>query len=224
MWKKRNAVNRRVFKSSGGALFEGTGQLIGMTTSGVDNVNANLNFAVASEEFVPMVNKYKNKDFNSIQASFPIPYTPEPPPAPIHHAVLGNIALGMTQQEVMHYSGGDFDHAEDNKLYFRNVNVLGYFANIIYEFEGNRLVGINVYHYIVENQKDLKILEAFFLMIFDVVRKIYGTQAELYTDWLNDEDGFNLSALWTTTTHNTQLMVRVTMDFETFGGLRISLN
>ncbi|MDX1701422.1 MAG: hypothetical protein R3250_12435 [Melioribacteraceae bacterium] len=69
--------------------------------------------------------------------------------------------------------------------------------------------GINVYHYIVENQKDMKILEAFFLVMFDEIRKVYGAPAELNTYWLKDEDGDNLSTLWMTTTHNTLLMVRV---------------
>ena len=202
--------------SSGGALFDVSGQLIGMTSSGYDSGSANLNFAVATEEFVPMVNKYFSKKYDSIKASFPLP-TPDLTP------VLGDIALGMTMEQVMDLSGGYFESKTSSHLYYYDVNVLGYQAKISYEFKDNKLVAINVFHDIVMNQSDLDILEAFFIVMYDDISKSYGAADYIDTDWSDDEDGYVLSAHWDTPDHSTLLMVKVTMEYDTFGGIRISI-
>lgn len=59
--------------SSGGGLFNTNGQLIGITSSGFDSNSANLNFAIAPEEYMPLVKKYLTQSHRSITASFPIP-------------------------------------------------------------------------------------------------------------------------------------------------------
>ena len=210
--------------SSGGALFNVSGQLIGITSSGYDDVSANLNFAIASEEFVPMVNNYIHKDFNKVNASFPILSIPEQPTKPVQKPILGDVALGMTKQQVKQLSSGNFSSESTNNVYFSNVVVLGYLADISYEFENGRLVAINAYHYIVENQNSIDILEAFFVVLYDEISKQFGKAYSIDTNWYDDEDGFVLSAFWMNSDHNTLLTVKVTMDYETFGGIRISIS
>jgi S1-C subfamily serine protease len=58
--------------SSGGGLFSTNGQLIGITSLGYDSTSANLNFAIATEEFNPLINKYSKVAHSSIKASFPL--------------------------------------------------------------------------------------------------------------------------------------------------------
>lgn len=205
--------------SSGGALFDESAQLIGMTSSGYDDASANLNFAVATEEFVPMVNKYINKDFNSINSSFPT----EQPTQPVLIPVLGDIALGMTKDQVGYLAGGEFSHETVNGFLFSNVNVLGYLADVSYEFEMNKLIAINVYHYAADNQSGLTALEDFFLVMYEEAVRVYGGEDMLDIDWYDDEDGYALSAYWVTADHDLLLRVKMTMDYNTFGGIRISI-
>ena len=201
--------------SSGGAMFDVTGQLIGMTSSGYDDVSANLNFAVATEEFVPMVNKYINKDFNSIYASFPIPHTPNSPP------VFGDISFGMTKKQIVGLSDGVFKRETTNNLYFSNVNVLGELAEVSYEFVGDQLEAINVYHYSVDNQRDFSILEDFFIIMYNEIYLIEGREIFLDTDWYDDGDSYQLSAYWVTANYNTLLTVVVKAN-DAYGGIRLS--
>jgi S1-C subfamily serine protease len=63
--------------SSGGGLFNTLGQLVGITTSGYEDSNANLNFAVASEDFIQLVSKYQNRKHSDIKAEFPIDNVPK---------------------------------------------------------------------------------------------------------------------------------------------------
>jgi S1-C subfamily serine protease len=56
--------------SSGGPLFNMEGEVVGLTTMGIDDSKAHLNFALSSTEFVNVINKYKNSSFISIKASF----------------------------------------------------------------------------------------------------------------------------------------------------------
>ncbi|CAM3228713.1 S-layer-like y domain-containing protein [Filibacter tadaridae] len=216
--------------SSDGGLFDVSGKLIGITSSGYDKAYANLNFAVASEEFVPMVNKYINKDFKNINASFAKPNIPEQPTKPTEptepnqYPVLGKVALGMTKEQVKNLAGGYFSNETTNTLYFSNANVLGYLADTSYEFQGNKLVAINVFHYVVENQYDLDILEAFFVVMYNEISDVYGRADILDTDWYDDNDGYSLSAYWMNPTHNTLLVVKIMESFDTYGGIRISIS
>ena len=203
--------------SSGGSLFDTSGELIGMTTSVIDSGSANLNFAIASEELVPMVNKYKNKNYDSILASFPFPTTSDEAPG------LGDISLGMTMEQVRNLSAGSYLSEDNNHLVYSDVTVLGYLADVIYQFQNNRLVAINVYHYVVDDIQDLDTLERFFVVLYDEVSKIYGEADELDTDWNNDEVDYHLSAYWTRPDHVTMVTVNMTINSNTFGGLSISI-
>ncbi|WP_197206586.1 S1C family serine protease [Cytobacillus firmus] len=199
------------FGSSGGGLFSTSGQLIGITTSGIGD--ANLNFAVASEEFVPVVNRYAKLTHGSIKASFP----------KISISLLGGISLGMTKQQVKQQSSGMLLEEGSDKLVFQNVSVLDYPANVIYEFDNNILTAVNVYHNIAENVGDLSLLEDYFINIYQKITPYYGEPEHLDTDWMDDEEGYVLSAYWTAVDHDTMLIVQITFDYDSYGGLRISI-
>jgi S1-C subfamily serine protease len=200
------------FGSSGGALFNMNGQLIGVTTSGVGE--ANLNFAVASEEFLPMVKKYGTLAHSGIPASFP----------KFSYSLLGDIELGMTKEQVKEASKGSLVEETADELHYMNVDVLGYSASVIYIFENGELVTVNVYHDKVINVEDLETLENYFIELYEKIQLIYGDADYLDTEWLDDEDGYILSAYWTDGQQDTMLIVQITMDEETLGGLSITIS
>ncbi|WP_342560619.1 S1C family serine protease [Psychrobacillus sp. FSL W7-1457] len=207
--------------SSGGALFNTNGQLIGMTTSGIDSLSANLNFAIATEVFVPLVNKYIGKNHRNINASFPIISTPLPV---TNTPVFGDIAMGMTKQQVNNLSGGSLKNETQDLLFYSDVSVLGLLGDVNYEFKNNRLVAINIFHYAVDNQ-DIDTLEAYFVLMHDVLSESYGLAKVLDTNWFDDKDVYRLAAYWVLADHNTLLNVTITSDYiQTYGGLRISIS
>ncbi|MFD0714278.1 stalk domain-containing protein [Paenibacillus sp. GCM10027626] len=69
--------------SSGGGLFNTQGELVGITTSGIES-QANLNFAVSVSEAAAMIGKVANRDFADISTtSFPgAAQTSKPQPKP----------------------------------------------------------------------------------------------------------------------------------------------
>lgn len=210
--------------SSGGGLFDVRGRLIGMTSSGIDGVNANLNFAITTDEFVSMVNKYINQNFDKINANFPITQPPQSMPNTDQPVVLGNIALGMSKQQVKNVSGGYFFDETSNILRYSDVTVLGYLADVNYEFQSDKLIAINVFHHVVENQYDLNTLEAFFSVMYGEIEDAYGLEANIVdSNWYDDKEGYILSAYWVTIDFNTLLVVQIKSDASTYGGIRISM-
>jgi S1-C subfamily serine protease len=203
--------------SSGGAMFDVRGQLIGMTSSGLDGVSANLNFAIATEEFFPLVKKYSGKKHASIKASFPIP-------APsLQTPVLGNISLGMTMQQVKDLSGGVYYSEDKNYLYYSDVSAFGLLADVNYEFKNNKLISISVFHYIAFNVTDLDIIETYFDFMYAELSKIYGAADEVDSNWVEVDEGYVLTAYWSSPDHDTVLVVHVSWEDETFGGISISI-
>ena len=200
--------------SSGGALFNESGQLIGMTSSGYDDVMANLNFAIATEEFVPLVNKYKTMNFGSIPASFI--------PSPTQVPVLGNVALGMTMEQVKQLTQGNFVEEDAIGLYYSDVNAFGYQADIIYEFQNNKLFAMTVYHYIAD-QTEVENLEDYFNGMYDDFVETYGVADDLDQDWNDDEEDSSLYAYWMTPAYHLLLSVTMTFDNESYGGIRIEI-
>lgn len=203
--------------SSGGAMFDVRGQLIGMTSSGLDGVSANLNFAIATEEFFPLVQKYSGKKHASINASFPIP-------APsLQTPVLGNISLGMTMQQVKDLSGGVYSSEDKNNLNYSDVTAFGLLANVNYEFKNNKLISITVFHYVAFNVTDLDTIETYFDFMYDELCKIYGAADEVDSNWVEVDEGYVLTAYWSSPDHDTVLVVHVSWEDETFGGISISI-
>jgi hypothetical protein len=108
-------------------------------------------------------------------------------------------------------------------LTFANVEVFGYISEVVYEFKDNKLVAINIYQNAFDNQNELAILETFFSVMYNELTDIYGKADTLDTDWYDDENSYQLSAYWLNSNHDTLLNVVVTMDSETYGGIRISI-
>ncbi|MDX1774902.1 S-layer homology domain-containing protein [Oceanihabitans sediminis] len=149
--------------------------------------------------------------------------TPEQPTQPNQTPVFGDISLGMTMDEVIGLSDGEFVSETNAILTFANVNVFGYLSDVVYEFEENKLVAINVYQYAFDNQNELAILETFFSVMYNELTDIYGKADTIDTDWYDDENSYQLSAYWVNSNHDTLLNVVVTMESDTFGGIRISI-
>ncbi|EWG08627.1 hypothetical protein [Cytobacillus firmus] len=141
----------------------------------------------------------------------------------IYSPILGKVTLGMSKQQVKEQSSGILSEETSDRLVYQNVNILGYTGMVIYVFENNALVAVNVYHDIMESVDDLNLLEAYFVTMYEKIIPYYGDPVSLDTDWLNDTGGYNLSAYWITNDHNTLLTVQVTYDYDTYGGLRISI-
>lgn len=200
--------------SSGGGLFDTSGQLIGMTSSGFDSLSANLNFAISTEVFMPLVKKYSSKNHASINASFPIQ---------VQTPTLDKISLGMTMEQVKNLSGGVFYSQENEYLTYTDVTVYGLMADVDYEFENNKLVSISVYHYVADNATDLESIENYFDYMYDQLRLTYGEADELESDWVEVDDGYRLAAYWAINKHDAFLLVQVFLNDETFGGVQFTI-
>lgn len=199
--------------SSGGGLFNKKGELVGITSSGY-NSNADLNFAVAIDEMSSW-NKYFKMNYNDIKV-LPIDNLSNVP-------ILGNIALGMTKAQVKKLETATLYQENSNSLAYKNKLIFEYTANVIYEFKDDKLVAINIFHDVVNNQDDLKLLEAYFLAMYDKISAIYGESDSLDTDWYDDEDGYSISAFWDEDTEGILLTSTIMDDFSSFGGIRIAL-
>jgi Copper amine oxidase N-terminal domain len=147
------------------------------------------------------------------------------PTTPIYEntPVLGQVALGMSKQEVKSVAAGTLINETSTELLFQGAIVLGYSANVLYEFRNDKLIAINVYHDVVKNQSDLAILETFFVVMFEEIYNVYGDPVGVDTNWFDDVDGNRLSAFWQTVDHSTLLAVHVTLDYSTYGGIRIAV-
>ena len=199
--------------SSGGGLFNSKGELVGVTASGY-NSSADLNFAVAIDEASIWYN-YFNMEFEDIKV-VPFEDTTSVP-------VFDNIALGMTKEQVKNIETAKLYNETSNRLSYRNKLVFDFSANVSYEFENNKLVAINVFHDVVNDQGDLDLLETYFVVMYDNLSKIYGEPTVLDTNWYDDDDGYTLSAFWLTNDNNILLTSRIQADYSSFGGIRISI-
>ena len=200
--------------SSGGGLFNKKGELVGITTSGYTS-NADLNFAVAIDEASNWY-RYFSVSFKDI-AVLPPEVITNPP-------VFGDIALGMTKNQVKHLETGTLLNEKSDSLFYRDIWVFDYHSEVIYEFENNKLVAINIYHTVVDNLYDLDLLETYFKLMLDNLIYIYGKPYFLDTNWFDDSDGYTLSAYWSSNGHDTLLVTKVTVEYSTYGGIRISIN
>ncbi|WP_306009327.1 S-layer homology domain-containing protein [Bacillus sp. MMSF_3328] len=148
---------------------------------------------------------------------------PAPAPTPTKTPVIGNIALGMTKQEVKNTTGGYLAKEDATRLLYSGANVLGLTADIIYEFSDNSLTSINIYHDVVNNAADLELLEEYFYLMYDNISSVYGEAAYIDADWGDDIDSYSWAASWPRQGFGTYLIVNVALDYSTWGGLRITI-
>lgn len=205
--------------SSGGGLFNSKGELVGITTSGYLGGNANLNFAVGIDEAKGW-NKYFTMDFAKIKSE---PFVSPSTGTTLPIDGFTDIALGMTKEQVKGLENAPLLYEDTTILRYVDKQVMGLTGEVVYEFENNKLVAINVYHYIVDNQADLDILEGYFVVLHNDLSAIYGSPQLVDPDWSDDEDGYTLSAYWTLKQHNLLLIVQVDPNFSSNGGMRISI-
>jgi hypothetical protein len=142
---------------------------------------------------------------------------------PAKISILGKVTLGMTKEQVKSASSGTLLKASEEELIFDSVNILGFPANVSYEFTNNKLVSVNIYHDVVSNVDDIDLLDAYFDVMYDKISSSYGEANVLDRDWYNDEDGYVQSAYWSLKDQDTLLIVYITVDFETYGGFRITI-
>jgi hypothetical protein len=136
--------------------------------------------------------------------------------------VFGDIALGMTKEQVKNLETATLFSEEPNTLTYTDEWVFGFSAMVVYEFENNKLAAINVYHDGV-NELDLDLLETYFVMMYDNLSIIYGMPVFLDTDWFDDSNGYTLSAYWVTDDHSMLLITQIDVDYYASGGFRISI-
>lgn len=137
-----------------------------------------------------------------------------------------DIALGMTKEQVKSLERATLVSETSNKLMYINKNVLGFTASVGYEFENNKLVSVYIFHDVVNNGYDLDALEAYFVVMYDELARVYGPATVLDTNWYDDEEGYVLLAYWYANDHETLLTSTINLDYSSFGGIsfRISQN
>ncbi|MFJ8263836.1 S1C family serine protease [Rummeliibacillus sp. NPDC094406] len=199
--------------SSGGGLFNKKGELVGITSSGY-NSNADLNFAVAIDEMSSW-NKYFKMKYTDIKVL--------PINNPTNSPILGDIALGMTKAQVKKLETATLYQEKSDSLSYKDKLIFEYTASVIYEFKDDKLVAINIYHDVVNNQDDLDLLEKYFLLMYDNIAAVYGEADGLDTNWYDDDDGYSISAFWDEDKEGILLTSTIMEDFSSFGGIRIAL-
>lgn len=151
------------------------------------------------------------------------PVTQPIPPAGLIN-VLGDVSLGMTKQDVMKLSDGNYIGEDDTGLFFEDVLVLDYYADVVYEFANNKLESISVFFYHVESASTLYDLEEFFLYLLEEMVYVYGDPAYLDVDWLDDEDGYILQSLWYNGGFDSSLIIKIDYDYSSYGGIYITIS
>ncbi|GGG88717.1 stalk domain-containing protein [Paenibacillus radicis (ex Gao et al. 2016)] len=121
--------------SSGGGLFNDKGQLVGITSMGRDDSNANLNYAVSIIGALPMIQEISGKEFNNITTS---PLSSYPASSDTNGSIendeLGDILAGILDKSMTSIPGNiplednwDYFVDEDGTIVlFNRVDVDGY--------------------------------------------------------------------------------------------------
>lgn len=137
---------------------------------------------------------------------------------------FNDIALGMTKEQVKSLEKATLISEEANELVYINKKVLDFTATVGYEFENNRLITVNIIHDVVNNGYDLDALEAYFVVMYDELARVYGPATILDTNWFDDEDGYTLLAYWYANDHETLLTSTINLDYSSFGGISFRIS
>ncbi|WP_137792034.1 stalk domain-containing protein [Bacillus sp. E(2018)] len=171
--------------SSGGGLFNMQGELVGITSSGIDGSNADINFSVAIEE----ANQWKSY-FSMDHSKLPVmewnPFGP---------TLISGVSLGMTKAEVKDIEIGTLIDETADRLTYSDINYIGYEVTAEYVFENGKLIGLDVSFIdaYLFNRSDA---EQLFTDITLDLEDSYG-YADVYDmDWTDDEGDPALGALW----------------------------
>ena len=210
--------------SSGGGLFDESGQLIGVVYGTYKSQSANLNFVVATEEFIPMINRYISKEFTDIDASFSTNSSPSPTN---EFLFIDGIALGMTREQVKSLSKGTLFKEEDNDTILNtDVSVYGLLAQKLeYKFQNDKLIKISVTYNFDMISKDQTYLKSTFDEIIGKVNTAIGEEHIYMNDgkWSEEKDGKSLTAGWLTTTYQVVFIVLDNQNSSDYAVLDISI-
>jgi serine protease Do len=172
--------------SSGGGLFNMKGELVGITSGGMDGSNADINFSIAIEE----ANKWKSY-FTMDHSKLPVMDW-----NPLGPKLISGLSLGMSKEEVKTMEVmGTLIEEEYDRLIYGDITYLSYRVTAQYVFENNKLIGLDVYFndaYLFDQYE----AEELFLDVTYDLENLYGYADEYDFDWSDDEGYPSLGALW----------------------------
>lgn len=211
--------------SSGGGLFNNKGELVGITTWGVADNTADLNFAVAIDE-IENWKHYFTMPFESITVkdgrSAPLPPLSETIQIPGLHY----IAIGMTKEQVKQAEPAWLLQEDSTSLMYTGNTIFSLPASVTYVFENNQLRSIYIFHDLILEEEYLgfDVLEAYFSIMYNDLSTIYGSPVFLDTEWYDDTDGFSLNAFWLVgSSQDILLTTQVNWDYTSIGGIVITI-
>ena len=174
--------------SSGGGLFDMKGNLIGVTTSGIKEASADLNFSVSINELDPW------KSFFNLTHS-QLRVKPLEIPAPVYENVYRNVAFGMSPGEVVKAEGISPTSSTSDTLFYLGVTDRGLEANVGYNFRNNQLHSIYL-QYVGFEYLTIEDKEGFFLAILEELEDEYGLANSYDFDWADDNTDYKIAAYW----------------------------
>ena len=136
---------------------------------------------------------------------------------------INNISLGMSKQQVKNVERASLIDEETNTLVYANKNVLDFSAIVTYRFENNALVEITILHDVVFYRGDLDALEAYFVVMYESLSKIYGEADVIDTNWYDDSEFYAIGAIWKENGHDVLLTSIVEFDYSSFGGIQVTI-
>lgn len=175
------------FGSSGGGLFNQYGELIGITTWGVEG-GGNLNFAVDIAEIQPW-----QQYFNMNHGNIPIEEVPDIP-----EPSNDSISMGMSKEQIKSYENSlssTLFHEDTETLMYSGGMAYGLRTGIMYSFTNNKLDQMT---YIFEDLEYLSVdeLEGLYLYLLNELEYDYGTADYADNYWYDDGSNYVLRALW----------------------------
>ena len=136
---------------------------------------------------------------------------------------MNNISLGMTKQQVKNVERATLIDETTNSLIYANKNVLDFSAAVNYQFKNNALVEITIIHDVVYDRGDIDALEAYFVVMYDSLSKIYGVADIIDTNWYDDSEFYAIGAIWKGNGHDVMLSSIVEFDYSSFGGIQVTI-
>jgi Copper amine oxidase N-terminal domain/Trypsin-like peptidase domain len=171
--------------SSGGGLFNMRGELVGITSSGIDGSNADINFSVAIDE----ANKWKSY-FTMDHSKLPVMDW-----NPLGPKLISGVSLGMTKEDVKEIEVGTLVEESTNSLIFTDIDLMNYYVTAEYIFENGKLIGLEVYFdeaYLFDRNE----AEDLFYGLTYELENTYGYADEYDLDWSDDGLNPEIAALW----------------------------
>lgn len=174
--------------SSGGGLFDIEGNLIGITTGGLKQEAADLNFSVSINEIDAW------KPYLSL-AHHQLIVQPILPKKPLYEVVYRNVAFGMSPEEVIQSEGKYPTDYINDTLYYFGITDRELLADVSYKFIDNKLHEIYLQYVGFENLSVEK-QEGFFLAILDELEYEYGEASSYDFNWYDDTNEYRIAAYW----------------------------